>query len=308
MDTETCACVLNMKLKPSDAFWHLMKLGFLQPPKFSFYDASKPTFTSPRYLPPTKIERCRVSSYSTQPFFSWLLYKFWSLSHTCHESQPSSVRKTTFSSSGWTTGSSYMLKSCTHLMMISHCMQVKDSIISHGCFLQECSVEHSVVGVRSRLESGVQLKVWSQKWKYQSCWNQSTWPIRLPQPVQWYFSWFSCKIGRFGKLQIFPNFLCSSDHLCGEVNFFAGHNDDGGRFIWDGGGDVLLAGWGQGSFGCWRKYKDKVCTCDLNTGSDLQIMVCLFFPLLLLEENSKLELVWCHLLAVYVMHMAESER
>ncbi len=167
MDTETCACVLNMKLKPSDAFWHLMKLGFLQPPKFSFYDASKPTFTSPRYLPPTKIERCRVSSYSTQPFFSWLLYKFWSLSHTCHELQPSSVRKTTFSSSGWTTGSSYVLKSCTHLMMISHRMQVKDSIISHGCFLQECSVEHSVVGVRSRLESGVQLKVWSQKWKYQ---------------------------------------------------------------------------------------------------------------------------------------------
>jgi hypothetical protein len=70
------------------------------------------------------------------------------------------------------------------LLMISHHMQVKDSIISHGCFLQECSVEHSVVGVRSRLESGVQLKVWSQKWKHQSCWNQSTWPIRIPQPVQ----------------------------------------------------------------------------------------------------------------------------
>jgi glucose-1-phosphate adenylyltransferase len=33
-----------------------------QPPKFSFYDAAKPTFTSPRYLPPTKIERCRVST------------------------------------------------------------------------------------------------------------------------------------------------------------------------------------------------------------------------------------------------------
>jgi hypothetical protein len=52
-----------------------------------------------------------------------------------------------------------------------------------------------------------------------------------------------------------------------------------------------------------------VCTCDLkNTGSDLQIMVCLFFPLLLLEENSKLELVWCYLLTLYVMYMAESER
>jgi hypothetical protein len=26
---------------------------------FNFNDASKPTFTSPHYLPPTKIERCR---------------------------------------------------------------------------------------------------------------------------------------------------------------------------------------------------------------------------------------------------------
>jgi hypothetical protein len=51
-------------------FGILMKLGFLQPPKFSFYDASKPTFTSPRYLPPTKIERCRVSSYLVLNFLS----------------------------------------------------------------------------------------------------------------------------------------------------------------------------------------------------------------------------------------------
>lgn len=34
-----------------------------------------------------------------------------------------------------------------------------DSIISHGCFLRECSVEHSIVGIRSRLEYGVELKV-----------------------------------------------------------------------------------------------------------------------------------------------------
>ncbi|KAG0561447.1 hypothetical protein M758_9G175200 [Ceratodon purpureus] len=65
-----------------------------QPPQFSFYDATKPIFTSPRYLPPTKIEQC----------------------------------------------------------------QVKDSIISHGCFLRNCSVEHSIVGIRSRLESGAVLK------------------------------------------------------------------------------------------------------------------------------------------------------
>ena len=38
-------------------------------------------------------------------------------------------------------------------------LQVKDSIISHGCFLRDCSVEHSIVGIRSRLESGAVLKV-----------------------------------------------------------------------------------------------------------------------------------------------------
>ncbi|XP_044491322.1 glucose-1-phosphate adenylyltransferase large subunit 1-like isoform X2 [Mangifera indica] len=65
-----------------------------QPPKFQFYDPLKPIFTSPRFLPPTKIEKC----------------------------------------------------------------QVKDSIVSHGCFLRECSVEHSIVGIRSRLEYGVELK------------------------------------------------------------------------------------------------------------------------------------------------------
>lgn len=63
-------------------------------PKFEFYDQKTPIFTSPRFLPPTKIDRCRI----------------------------------------------------------------KDAIISHGCFLRECSVEHSIVGERSRLDHGVELK------------------------------------------------------------------------------------------------------------------------------------------------------
>jgi glucose-1-phosphate adenylyltransferase len=65
-----------------------------QPPKFHFYDPMKPIFTSPQFLPPTKIEKC----------------------------------------------------------------QVLDSIISQGCFLRECTVEHSVIGIRSRLEYGAELK------------------------------------------------------------------------------------------------------------------------------------------------------
>lgn len=38
-------------------------------------------------------------------------------------------------------------------------MQIKDAIISHGCFLRECTVKHSIVGERSRLDYGVELKV-----------------------------------------------------------------------------------------------------------------------------------------------------
>ncbi|KAJ4731776.1 Glucose-1-phosphate adenylyltransferase [Rhynchospora pubera] len=36
--------------------------------------------------------------------------------------------------------------------------EVVDSIISDGSFLSECSVEHSIVGIRSRLQPGVELK------------------------------------------------------------------------------------------------------------------------------------------------------
>jgi len=65
-----------------------------QPPKFDFNDPKTPFFTSPRFLPPTKMEKCRIV----------------------------------------------------------------DAIISHGCFLNECNILHSIVGVRSRLETGVELE------------------------------------------------------------------------------------------------------------------------------------------------------
>ncbi|KAH9758791.1 glucose-1-phosphate adenylyltransferase large subunit 2 [Citrus sinensis] len=65
-----------------------------QPAKFEFYDPKTPFYTSARFLPPTKVDRCKIV----------------------------------------------------------------DAIISHGCFLRECSVQHSIVGVRSRLESGVEFQ------------------------------------------------------------------------------------------------------------------------------------------------------
>ncbi|RLN17501.1 hypothetical protein C2845_PM02G04430 [Panicum miliaceum] len=65
-----------------------------QPPRFSFYDADKPMYTSRRNLPPSLVNNSKIT----------------------------------------------------------------DSIISHGCFLDNCRIEHSVVGVRSRIGSNVHLK------------------------------------------------------------------------------------------------------------------------------------------------------
>lgn len=64
------------------------------PPRFSFYDADKPMYTSRRNLPPSKIDNSKVI----------------------------------------------------------------DSIVSHGSFLNNCIIEHSVVGIRSRINSNVHLK------------------------------------------------------------------------------------------------------------------------------------------------------
>jgi glucose-1-phosphate adenylyltransferase len=63
-------------------------------PPFEFYDPKTPFYTSPLFLPPTKMDNCRVV----------------------------------------------------------------DAIISHGCFLRECSIINSIVGDRSRLDSGVELQ------------------------------------------------------------------------------------------------------------------------------------------------------
>ncbi|XP_007034659.2 PREDICTED: glucose-1-phosphate adenylyltransferase large subunit 3, chloroplastic/amyloplastic [Theobroma cacao] len=64
------------------------------PPRFSFYDAAKPIYTSRRNLPPSKIDNSKLV----------------------------------------------------------------DSIISHGSFLTDCFIEHSVVGIRSRINANVHLE------------------------------------------------------------------------------------------------------------------------------------------------------
>lgn len=47
------------------------------------------------------------------------------------------------------------------LVLLCILLQIVDSIISHGSFLNNCFIEHSVVGIRSRVNSNVHLKVCS---------------------------------------------------------------------------------------------------------------------------------------------------
>lgn len=126
-------------------------------------------------------------------------------------------------------------------------VQVKDSIISHGCFLRECSVEHSVVGVRSRLEGGVQLKVWRESTKL----SPLTWPASHLCRAS---VWLHTKVQRLASLWSVPSDL--------ERVKIAGHCDDGCWYLWNRGWDVHHVGWGQGSSGCWREHKNKVCNPD----------------------------------------------
>nr|AAB38781.1 ADP-glucose pyrophosphorylase large subunit [Oryza sativa Japonica Group] len=69
-----------------------------QPPKFEFYDPKTPFFTSPRYLPPARLDKCKC--------------------------------------------------------------KIKDAIISDGCSFSECTIEHSVIGISSRVSSGCELKIY----------------------------------------------------------------------------------------------------------------------------------------------------
>ncbi|KAK9795488.1 hypothetical protein WJX73_005294 [Symbiochloris irregularis] len=61
-----------------------------QPPRFEFYDPQQPIYTSPRFLPPAKIVKSKIS----------------------------------------------------------------DAIVSHGAYLEECTVDNAIVGLRARIDKG----------------------------------------------------------------------------------------------------------------------------------------------------------
>jgi hypothetical protein len=85
-------------------------------------------------------------------------------------------------------------------------LQVVDAIISHGCFLRECSIDHSIVGERSRLDYGVELKV-----NYCDFWILSS-STKEPNWLEHFVSVFS-------------------DDLFEWLFLFSGHRDDGSRLL-----------------------------------------------------------------------------
>ena len=67
----------------------------LHPRRFEFYDPQLPIYTSPRFLPPAKIVKSKIS----------------------------------------------------------------DAIVSHGAFLEECTVDNAIVGLRARVDKGATIRV-----------------------------------------------------------------------------------------------------------------------------------------------------
>lgn len=74
---------------------------------------------------------------------------------------------------------------------LSFLVQIVDSIISHGSFLNNSFIEHSVVGIRSRINSNVHLKVWcnhSTKYRRWQCILLSALPWIPDLSVVWHVS------------------------------------------------------------------------------------------------------------------------
>ena len=67
----------------------------LQPPNFQFHDPQGPIYTSPRFLPPAKVIKSKLT----------------------------------------------------------------DAIVSHGAYLRECTINHAIIGLRSRIMEGVTIQV-----------------------------------------------------------------------------------------------------------------------------------------------------
>lgn len=68
---------------------------------------------------------------------------------------------------------------------------MQDVIVSHGSYLKECTVEHSIIGVRSRINEGCVIKV-RQHWVLQLAWALQ---------LCWLLACFSCRMvtACFGK-------------------------------------------------------------------------------------------------------------
>lgn len=173
-------------------FWNFLLLietiviSVVQPPKFEFYDPKTPFYTSPRFLPPTKIDKCRVCWCTLEP-------KFW-------------------------------LHCVILLLMFLLILQIVDTIISHGCFLRECTVQHSVVGERSRLDYGVELKVIYHNFLNCSDFSLTTW------------------LGDWETL------FCT----------FSGYSDAGSRLLPNWSWNCISSGWGESPNWCWKEHKNQV--------------------------------------------------
>lgn len=134
------------------------------------------------------------------------------------------------------------------LFLLCILLQIVDSIISHGSFLNNCFIEHSVVGIRSRVNSNVHLKVCSIN-SINMIVNE---PITLlHKMIQIWslhcgFMWFCCALNQ------------SRYEYPYEGLMLAGYCDAWCWLLWNRLWSGITVGWGKGSYWNRRKYKNQV--------------------------------------------------
>ena len=43
--------------------------------------------------------------------------------------------------------------------------KISDAIVSHGAYLEECTVDNAIIGLRARIDKGCQIRVSSAAWQ-----------------------------------------------------------------------------------------------------------------------------------------------
>lgn len=129
-------------------------------------------------------------------------------------------------------------------------------MISDGCFLKECTVQHSIVGIRSRLDSGVQIKV-----IFLYCnilYNEQSSIFPKFSPYFTSFILFLSKILEWISISCSISLNLTWNHMNHIYKHFSGYHDHGCWLLPNRSWNCFPCSSGKCSNRHWEKYKNCV--------------------------------------------------